>query len=187
MKLEMTKIIHRVCFAAAALVLGACASMLGPREMEVPLSTLQSSLEKRFPFNKRYLELFDIQLSGPRLNLQPATNRVVIGFDAAIAPAWLKRSWQGNFALSGELAIDPAKNAVIMLNPQVETLTIAGLEDKYSSQLKKIGGLLAEEITRGMPLYTFQPEKFRYGATSFLPTKINTRGNGLVVTFEPVK
>jgi hypothetical protein len=185
--MELSKIIHRLCLATAALILAACASVLGPREIEVPLSTLQSSLEKRFPFNKRYLELFDIQLSAPRLSLQPGTNRVVTSFDAAITPAWLKRAWQGNFALSGELAIDPAKNAVIMINPQVETLTIAGLDDKYSNQLKKIGSLLAEELTRGMPLYTFQPEKFRYGATSFLPTKINTHGNGLVVTFEPVK
>lgn len=183
----MIKLLTRLFASLSAFLLVGCASLLGPREMEVPLATLQSSLEKRFPFNNRYLALFDIELSAPRLNLQPDTNRVVTSFDAALAPAWLKRSLQGNFALSGELAIDPAKNAVIMTNPRVEALVIGGLDDKYSSQLKKIGSLLAEELFRGMPIYTFQPDEFRYSGTSFLPTKINTRSNRLVVTFEPVK
>ncbi|RJG04586.1 DUF1439 domain-containing protein [Noviherbaspirillum sedimenti] len=183
----MTRVLPRLCLAVVACMLAACAGLLGPRNMEVPLSTLQASLEKRFPFNSRYLELFDIQLSAPRLRLQPDGNRVLTSFDAAIAPAWLKRSWQGNFALSGVLAIDPAKNAVILTEPRVETLNINGLDAKYASQLTKIGGLLVEQVFRGMPIYTFQPEDFRYGGASFLPTKINTQGNGLVVTFEPVK
>lgn len=183
----MTRFIARLSIVLLTLALAACASMLGPREVDVPLSKLQSSLEKRFPFNSRYLELFDIQLSSPRLSLQPDGNRVVASFDTSIAPAWLKRSWQGNFALSGVLAIDPAKNAVVLTDPRVETLNINGLDDKYARQLSKIGGLLVEEVFRGMPLYTFQPGDFRYGGTSFFPTKINTQSNGLVVTFEPVK
>lgn len=183
----MTRLFVRLLVPLLALILTACAGLLGPREVEVPLSKLQASLEKRFPFNSRYLELFDIQLSSPRLSLQPNGNRVVTSFDAAIAPAWLKRGWQGNFALSGVLAVDPAKNAVILTDPRVETLNINGLDDKYARQLTTIGSLLVEEVFRGMPLYTFQPDDFRYAGTSFFPTKINTQSNGLVVTFEPVK
>ncbi|QAU33576.1 DUF1439 domain-containing protein [Janthinobacterium sp. 17J80-10] len=184
---EMTKMALRCCLVMVMVSMVGCASLLGPRDFELPLSTLQSSLEKRFPFNNRYLGLFDIQLSAPRLDLQTGSNRIVTSFDAAIAPAWLKRSWQGNFALSGELAIDSVKNAVILTDPRVESLNIAGLDDRYAKQLQKVSGIIAEELFRGMPLYTFQPTEFRYGGTSFLPTKINTRGNGLVVTFEPVK
>lgn len=183
----MTKMVLRISLAIAILSLSACASLLGPRDMEVPLSSLQASLEKRFPFNNRYLGLFDIQLSAPRLGLQPGSNRIVTNFDAAIAPAWLKRSWQGKFALSGELGIDPVKNAVILMDPRIESLNIDGMDEKYSRQLQKISAIIAEELFRGMPIYTFEPDAFRYGGTAFLPTKINTRGNGLVVTFEPVK
>ncbi len=170
-----------------ACLLAGCASLTGPRDVEVPLSTLQASLEKRFPFNSRYLELFDIQLSSPRVALQPDGNRIVTSFDATIGPVWLKRSWQGNFALSGVLAIDPARNAVVLNEPRVETLNINGLDARYSSQIARIGSLLVEEVFRGMPLYTFQPGDFQYGGRTFLPTKINTYGNGLVVSFEPVK
>lgn len=171
----------------AATVLGGCAGLLGPRNVEVPLSTLQASLERRFPFNNRYLELFDIQLRTPRLSLEPGTSRVVTTFDAAIAPAWLKRSWQGSFALSGMLGLDPARNAVILVDPRVDTFNLNGVDPAYSRQVAKIAGLLAEQVFRDMPLYTFQPDDFRYGGTTFLPTKINTGTNGLVVTFEPAR
>lgn len=179
--------LSRFAVFCLACLLAGCASLIGPRDIDVPLSTLQASLEKRFPFNSRYLELFDIQLSSPRLALQPEGNRVVTSFDATIGPVWLKRSWQGSFALSGVLAIDAARNAVVLNEPRVETLNINGLDTRYSSQLARIGGLLVEEVFRGMPLYTFQPGDFRYGGRSFLPTKINTYSNGLVVSFEPVK
>lgn len=183
----MTRLITRLFAILLGLVLAACTSILGPRDVELPLARLQASLEKRFPFNSRYLELFDIQLTSPRLSLQPDGNRMLASFDASIAPSWLKRSWQGNFALSGVLAIDPARNAVVLTDPRVETLNMDGLDDKYARQLVKIGSLLAEEIFRGMPLYTFQPDDFLYGGTTFFPTKINTYRDGLVVSFEPVK
>lgn len=180
-------IIKRVIFAIALTILGACASLLGPRNVAIPLSTLQASIDKQFPFNNRFLELFDIQLQSPRLSLQPGTNRIVGNFDAAIAPMWLKRSWQGSFALSGRLGLDASRNAVILEDPRVETLNITGVDPAYSRQVTRIAGLLAEQVFKGMPLYTFDPSDFRYGGTSFFPTKINTSGNGLMVTFEPVK
>jgi hypothetical protein len=164
-----------------------CATVLGPRNIEVPLSTLQASLDKRFPFNNRYLELFDIQLRAPRLALQPGTNRILTSFDASIAPAWLKRSWQGSFALSGVLALDASRNAVVLSEPRVENLNINGVDPAYSSQVSKIAGLVAEQVLKDMPIYTFDPADLRYAGRSFYPTKISTHSNGLVVSFEPAK
>ena len=36
-------------------LLVACASLLGTQEREIPLIVLQQSLQKKFPFNHRYL------------------------------------------------------------------------------------------------------------------------------------
>lgn len=182
----MTKI-NRTLIALAVFLLASCATLLGPRQVEVPLSTLQASLENRFPFNNRYLELFDIQVSSPRLTLQPGTNRVVTTLDASIAPFLVKKSWKGNLALSGILAIDPARNAVVLTDPRVEQLHFDGLDAAYAPQVTRIGSLLAMQLFKDMPLYTFHPHDFRYAGASFLPTKISTKASGLVVTFEPIR
>lgn len=171
----------------AVCLLSACAGMAGPREYEVPLSALQASLDQRFPLNSRFLEVFDIRLNSPRLALQPAANRLQASMELSIAPPFVKNGWKGSFMLSGMPGIDPARNAVVLLDPRIEAMNIDGADPQYSRQINRIGSLLVEQVFRDMALYQFNPGDFRYGGTSFFPTKINARENGLVVTFEPVR
>ncbi len=168
-------------------LLGACASLFGQRNVEVPLALLQEKMAERFPFNSRYLEIFDIHLSNPKLSLQPDTNRILTTVDASISPSFLKQGWTGSFTVSGRLTVDSERRALVLAEPRVENLNMPGLDNRYGQQVVRIGNLLAEEVLRNLPLYTFTEDKFRYAGTSFTPTKITTRNNGLVVTFEPVK
>lgn len=171
----------------ALLVLTSCASLLGPREVELPLWQIQEALNRKFPFNNRYLELFDIQVNNPRITLQPDTNRVVTTLDASVAPPFLKQAWRGSFTLSGMLAIDPARRAVVLADPRMENFALDGLDAAYSRQVTRIGVLLAEQLLKDMPLYEFSDREFRHAGVNFLPTKINARPGGLVVTFEPAR
>lgn len=173
--------------AAGIALLSACASLLGPREIELPLYKLQAALSRQFPFNSRYLELFNITVSNPRLALQPDTNRVITTVDALIAPPFVQQSWRGSFTLSGLLALDPGRHAVLLADPRMDNFVLDGVDPAYTAQIAKIGGLLAEQILKNVPLYTFDPEDFRYAGSSFIPSKITTKSNGLVVTFEPAK
>lgn len=172
---------------AMTFLLTSCAGLLGPREVELPLYKLQEAMDRKFPFNNRYLEIFDISVSHPRLALQPDTNRVMTSLDAVIAPAFLNKAWNGSLALSGVLRFDPTRNAIILAEPRVDKFVLDGVDARYTNQFAKIGGLLAEQVLKDTPLYTFQPEDFRYAGTLFMPTKITTTANSLMVTFEPVK
>lgn len=184
----MTRRIGTWIFALfAAVLLSACAGLAGPRQVEVPLYKLQQSLAGRFPFNNRYLDLLDISVSNPRIALQPNTNRILTSLDALVAPPFLQKSWKGNFTLSGALRYEPSRNAIMLADPRVEGFAIDGLDPLYARQIGKIGSLLAEQVLREVPLYTFRPDELRYAGTSFIPTRINTALNGLVVTFEPVR
>ena len=153
----------------------------------MPIEKLQASLAGRFPFHQRYLEVLDVTATNPRLTLQPETNRVVATVDAVIAPLFLRRTFTGTFVLSGMLAIDPGRNAVVLREPRMENLTLDGLDANLASQLAKISGALAKSAVGDVPLYNFDPGQFRYAGVQFMPTKIVTTPRALVVTFEPVK
>ncbi|GAB3539403.1 hypothetical protein GCM10027343_06770 [Noviherbaspirillum agri] len=170
-----------------AVLLASCASLLGSREMEIPLARLQESIANRFPFNNRFLELLDVRVTNPRVALQPDTNRIVTTMDASVAPPFMNRSWNGNFAVSGLLRFDPARNALVLAEPRVEQFAVNGLDPLYANQIAKVGSLLAEQLLKDAPLYTFQPDDLRFSGTRFNPTKITTRPNSLVVTFEPAR
>jgi hypothetical protein len=170
-----------------ALLLVSCATLVGSRQVEVPLYKLQNALDKKFPFNNHYLDLLNITVGNPRLVLQPETNRIVIDVDATIAPPFLNRSWKGSFVLSGVPEIDSSRNAVILADPHVDQFTIPGVDAPFAKQLTKVGDVLLEEILRNTPLYTFKPDDFRYAGITFYPTKINATSHSLMITFEPAK
>ncbi|RJF99934.1 DUF1439 domain-containing protein [Noviherbaspirillum saxi] len=175
------------CQILVLLLLVSCAAMMGPQTREIPLAQLQESIAKRFPFNNRYLQLLDIRVTNPRVALQPEGNRILTSMDISVAPPFLKQSWSGNFAVSGRPQVDLAQNALVLGEPQVEALTVNGLDPLYANQVTRLGGFLAEQLMQNLPLYTFKPEELRYAGTRFNPARIATTQNSVVVTFEPVK
>jgi hypothetical protein len=172
---------------ALTLLLASCASLLGPRDVEVPLSTLQDAVSRKFPFNSRYLELLDINVSNPRIAMQPESNRVLTSMDVSFAPPFMNRSWNGNFAVSGRLRFDAARNAIVMAEPHVEKFAVDGLDMPYAAQLVKIGRVLTEELLQDVPLYTFRPDDLHRAGTYFTPSRISTTARGLVVTLVPAR
>jgi hypothetical protein len=171
----------------AAAVLGGCLGLLGPRSVEIPLQRLQASLDKKFPLTQRPLALIDIQLSNPKLALQPNTNRMSATMDASVAPVFTSRIWRGTFTLSGLLQLDANRRAVMLAQPQIDQIALEGIDPALSAQVARGAGILAAQILRDTPLYTFGPDDFRYGGSNFVPTRITTTASGLVVTFDPAK
>lgn len=164
-----------------------CASLLPPQEIEIPLSRLQQSVQKNFPFNARYSDLFEVNLSNPVLSLQPVSERVVLALDARVQPPLIKTPWQGELLISGGLRIDPARRAVVLTEPRLENIKLDIVTGTYTSRLARLGTQLAEDLIGETVLYTFAPDAFVVAGKRFVPTGITTRKNSLVVSFEPAK
>jgi hypothetical protein len=178
---------RRFFLAVFLLILSGCAGLTGSHDVDISLAAMQQSLQKKFPFNNRYLDLFDITVSNPQLTLQPQSNRIVTALDARVAPPFLKNPWEGKLVISGVLKIDAARHAVLLTDPRLENLTMDKATGTYTGKLARLGTLLAEDILNNMIIYQFKPEDFKHAGVQFLPTKITTRANGLVVSFVPVK
>jgi hypothetical protein len=170
-----------------AVLLAACATLLGSQNLEIPLSKIQESIANRVPIDKRVVQLLDIRITNPQVALQPGTNRLLTSMDTSISPPLTSKSFAGSIAISGQLEIDPARQAVVLADPRVERFTVNGLDPLYANQLTRIGNLLAEQLLENVALYTFKPEQLHYAGVPFQPARITTGPNSIVVTFEPVK
>jgi hypothetical protein len=175
-------------FTLVSLLLAACASLLGPRDIEVPLARLQEGLERRFPFSQRYLGLFDVSAVNPKLALQPDVNRITATMDLSVTPVLaLGRGVRGSLTLSGVPRVDTARHLLVLGDPRVDDIRIPGLDYGYGAQLAGIASFVAAQLLGDLPVYSFTPDAFRYAGVSFAPVKIATRPDSLVVTFAPVK
>ena len=85
------------------------------------------------------------------------------------------------------MKIDATRNAVVLTEPRLENLTLDAATGANTGKLAKLGALLAEDLLTNIVLYTFKPEDFNVAGIRFMPTKITTRTNALVVSFEPAK
>ncbi|AWL05611.1 DUF1439 domain-containing protein [Massilia oculi] len=177
-------VVRLAAIAVGASLLASCPSLIGPRQVELPLHKLQAGLDKRFPVNERLLELFDVQLTRPQLAIQPDQDRVALAVDASVAPPFA-RAWNGNIAFSGRLYVDPGRAAVMMAEPRVDSLRLGNPEAER--HLTRVANGLIDTVARDMPVYSFEQKDLRYAGVQFVPTRIQTTRTGLVVTLEPAK
>ena len=171
---------------SGAALLASCASLLGPREVDLPLSKLQSSLDRRFPMDNRMLELFDVRLTRPQLAVHEG-DRVSLTVDATVAQSFLRRPLAGSLAFSGRLYVDPARSGVFMAEPRIERFAIAGLDDAVQRQLARAANGLMDQLVLDIPVYTFRMDELRYAGVQYVPTRIATTPNGLRVSLEPAQ
>ena len=177
----------RLLVLIMTMLLAACAALIGPRDVEVPRARLQESLERRFPFNQRYLGLFDVSAVNPRVALLPDQNRISAAMDLLVRPViGVGGGVRGSLTVSGVPRVDAARGVLLLGEPRVEDLNIDGLERGLGSQLAGIASFLAQTLLGELPVYTFAPGTLRYAGVSFTPVKIVTRSDMVVVTFAPV-
>lgn len=173
--------------AVACAVLASCSTLIGPRDVNVSLAKMQQGLERRFPIDKRVLSVLDVKLTQPQLSLQPERERVALSVDASVMPPFIRQTWRGNLAMSGRLVLDVQRNAVYLSEASVDKVSIDGMDESQQRQFAKVASLVADQLMHETPIYTFKPDELRYAGVQFVPTHLRTTGNGLTVTFEPVK
>ncbi|SOY48689.1 putative transmembrane lipoprotein [Cupriavidus taiwanensis] len=168
--------------AAATLAVGLAACGAFRSEYTFSQSQLQAALERKFPFNKRYMELFDIQLTNPQLTLDAARNRVNVQFDATIDnKLFFSQALSGRFALDSGLRYDEPTRSVVLQDPEVKRFDVQGMPAQFSRQLNALGGILAEQLLQGYPLYTFREDQLRLAGTHVEPGTITVLPDGINV------
>jgi hypothetical protein len=177
----------RMLALAAGGVLASCASIVGPRRVELSQARLQAGIERRFPLHNRMLQLFDVQLTNPRLAILPEIDRVALSLDVSVSPPFLRQSWRGSMALSGRLVLDASRNAVFLTDTHLERFDVEGIDADRARDLGRAADLLVNQLVSDVAVYNFRPEDLRYAGIQFVPTRLETRPGALVVTLEPAK
>ncbi|MEN9868970.1 MAG: hypothetical protein RL748_4560 [Pseudomonadota bacterium] len=171
----------------AMLLLSSCASLVGPRDVDLPLDKLQAQLNQRFPANSRYLEVFDITLGQPKITLLPLLNRVRFDVDITIAPPFTSKRLQSFVSLSGALKIDHARKAVMLVEPKVEALKLDGVDAIMGRQFNKLGNYALERMFQDNPVHRFKDDDLQVAGLQFVATNITIHDQRLVLHIEPAK
>jgi hypothetical protein len=168
-------------------LLAACATLIGPRQVELTQERLQRDLDRKFPVHHRVLGVFDIELSRPQLAILADNKRVELSFDLSVTPLLSRQAWHGGMAISGRLRVDSLRNAIYIADAHVDRFVINNMDEGKQNQLASVANLLGDNIIKDVAVHTFRPEELRYAGVQFVLTGIDTRPGGLVANLQPAR
>jgi hypothetical protein len=178
-----------VAFATfAALAVTGCAQLAGPRTVTLSEADLARMIEKQFPFDRRFLEVFDVRVSAPRLKLLPETNRLGTALEVQTSDRLFGKSYRGRIDMDYALRYDEAEQAVRLTQVKVGKLEIDGASGQLQSAIERLGPLLAEQVLKDLPIHRFKPEDLRNAqGLGYKPGAVTVTSRGVEITLTPAR
>jgi hypothetical protein len=175
-----------VVMLTAALLMVGCAALFGPRDVEVSQAQLQQAVERRFPIERRYLELLDVTVAAPRVLLRPEANRIATEFEVLVSDRVFHGQHRGTIALNYGLRFEPSDNSVRLTNVRIDRFDIDGVSALLRQQLDRVGVMLAEQTLNERPIYTLRPKDVEtVQGHGYRPGDIRVTSSGLIITLLP--
>jgi hypothetical protein len=184
------RLLGAAALTVPALWLGGCAALSpGPRTVEISEAKLVELINSQFPFNNRYLELFDVSLASPRVRLMPGENRIGTELGYKLGSFLLgAREYQGRLNLSYGLRFEPSDNTVRLSQVQVEGFEVPGVPAAYASRANRVGGLLAESLLKDFVIHRLKPEDLSVArGWGYQPGLLDVVPGGLRLRLDPVQ
>jgi hypothetical protein len=172
----------------AAVVLAGCAALDSPRQFTLEESELQRLVERRFPLDRRMLELLDVTMAAPRLRLLPDSNRVATELEISSRDRVLGMRLSGKLAFDAMLRYEPGDQSLRLKEVRVNELSLAGGAGSSRSTVERLGAVVAERVLEDFSVYTLPPDRAaRLLQAGVQPASVAVTRRGVEVTLQPVQ
>lgn len=153
---RMASVAGALCAGVLALLSG-CASLIGTHDVDISESQLTLLLARQFPMDRKVLEVIDLNITNPQLELIPQGNRVGTEFDVTALDRLFGSTAMGHVKLDYGLRFQPSDHTIRMTQVRVRELTLSSGSDKLRGASQRIGGLVAENALENLVLYRMKP------------------------------
>ncbi len=172
----------------ACLIVSACASLLGPRTVEISREELQTKLSKPFPTTQRVMNVLDISAQAPTLSLLPERNRVATRMALSAQDSLMGQSYQGSVALSFGLRYEPKDLSIRLTQVKLDEVQIDGLPAIYQRSLTRLAASIAEARLQDFAVHRFKPEDLsKADRMGYELGEIRVTATGLAIALQPRK
>lgn len=157
--------------ATGPALLPGCAALVRPSVITLGEDELAILVTRAFPLNRRVLEVLDLQLSAPRLRLQPERNRVALALTLQAQERWRGGSGRGELAFDSALRYEPRDASLRLTEVRVQQIDFV-TGDRGSSAgaaldgvttgpgtAQRIGRALAERVLEDLAVYRLSADR----------------------------
>ena len=182
-----------VLLSSMAILLAGCALQPpAPKTIAVSEARLAQLISAQFPFKSEMLEILDVELSAPRITLDPINNRINTSLELSVAGnsvvgLFTRKEYRGGMDLSYGLRFEPSDGSVRLSDVRVHKLSVEGAPDVLRRPIEKLGAPLAQKFLKDYPLYKVRPEDLQAAkGWGYAPGAFRIEPTGLSITLDPV-
>lgn len=167
-------------------VLGACASLMGPRTVVIGREELRSRLAKPFPMTQRVLRMLDVTIEAPELDLLAERDRVAATFGIHAHDTVFGEDREGRLRLSFGLRYDPSDLTLRLRDVALDEITLEGLPASLTRALGAVGTELVAHRLQDEPVHRFKPEDLkRANDMGYEVADVRVTATGLAIDLKP--
>ena len=167
-------------------VLSGCASLIGTHDVDISESQLNLLLARQFPMERKVLEVIDLNISNPLIQLIPESNRVGTELDVTALDRLFGSSAMGHVKLDYGLRFQPSDHTIRMTQVRVRELTLSSGSNSLRGAAQRIGGLVAENALENLVLYRMKPAQAdEMDRLNLVASPITVTARGLHMTVSP--
>ena len=174
-----------VCAGVLALLSG-CASLIGKHDVDISESQLTLLLARQFPMERKVLEVIDLNITNPQIELIPQGNRVGTELDVTALDRLFGSTAMGHVKLDYGLRFQPSDHTIRMTQVRVRELTLSSGSNNLRGASQRIGGLVAENALENLVLYRMKPAQAdEMDRLNLVASPITVTPQGLHMTVSP--
>ena len=182
---RMASLAGAMCAGVLALLSG-CASLIGTHDIDISESQLTLLLSRQFPMERKVLEVIDLNITNPQIELIPQGNRVGTELDVMALDRLFGSSAMGHVKLDYALRFQPSDHTIRMTQVRVRELTLSSGSNNLRGAAQRIGGLVAENALDNLVLYRMKPTQAdEMDRLSLVASPITVTPQGLHMTVSP--
>lgn len=153
-------------------------------EVVITQDKIDASLAERFPVTKKYLLIFSITYSNPRVTLLENEDRVQVGLDATlnIRIDGESKDLGGAALVTSSIRYDSETKEFFLDDAEFTKVEIAGLPDKWLTQVTDFASKAAKEFIEKRPVYRLQAKDSKTAAVKLLLKGFEVREQAIYVT-----
>ena len=153
-------------------------------EVVITQDKIDDSLAERFPVTKKYLLIFSITYSNPQVTLLEKEDRVQVGLDATlnIRIDGESKDLGGTALITSGIRYDSETQEFFLDDAEFTKLEIAGVPDKWLTQVTDFASKAAKEFIETRPVYRLQAKDSKTAAAKMLLKGFKVREKAIYVT-----
>lgn len=172
---------------AAWLALAGCAGLLTPDTVTLTQADIERLLGRNFPVQRSLLDVFDVTVNAPRIELLAQRNRLAAVIDVHARNRQLGIGWQARMQFDAALRWQARDQTLRLDQVRVHDLALVDPGAASHQTALRLGAALAERVLEGSPVYRLSPARAeRLRQRGVEPGVVTVTSRGVEVTFTPL-